>query len=192
MQIWEVETLHMSQLAGGWDFLTLSDWRCAPKSNNKWYYKQPCSCGEAACCCWCERCSLTRQDCGTQTDQRPEGAAETSPEQQDWCCQCLCSRLAGQPAAGTASLAYHLLVLIAAGLTGARDGSGGVSACRAVRAQQNVIFFGNELPKWQVAEVARGCTSPAVTAACLDLTPFPKLQIITPYYRAQSIALTHI
>lgn len=36
-------------------------------------------------------------------------------------------------------------------------------------------FFGNELPKWQVAEVARGCTSPAVTAACLDLTPLPKL-----------------
>lgn len=27
----EAETLHMSQLAGGWDFLTLSDGRCAPK-----------------------------------------------------------------------------------------------------------------------------------------------------------------
>lgn len=31
MQIWEAETLHMSQLAGGWDFLTLSGWRCASK-----------------------------------------------------------------------------------------------------------------------------------------------------------------
>lgn len=34
MQIWEAETLHMSQLAGGWDFLTLSDWRCASKTIN--------------------------------------------------------------------------------------------------------------------------------------------------------------
>lgn len=28
-QIWEAETLHTSQLAGGWDFLTLSGWGCA-------------------------------------------------------------------------------------------------------------------------------------------------------------------
>lgn len=146
MQIWEAETLHMSQLAGGWDFLTLSDWRCAPKSNNKWYYKQSCSCGEAACCCWCGRCSLTTQDCGTQTDLRPEGIAETSPK--------TAGLVLGSPHWGTASLPYRLLILTA-----------GVSARRAARAQQNVIFLGNELPKWQVAEFTRGCTSPAVTAA---------------------------
>lgn len=159
MQIWEAETLHMSQLAGGWDFLTLSDGRCAPKNNNKWYYKQSCSCGEAACCCWTAGHRLTK---GQKELLKP-------PQKlQEWCW-------------GTASLPYPLLILAA-----------GVSARRAARAQQNVIFLGNELPEWQVAEVAGGCTSPAVTAACLDLTPFPELQIITAPYRAHSIALTHI
>lgn len=35
MQIWEAETLHMSQLAGGWDFLTLSGRRCASKKKKE-------------------------------------------------------------------------------------------------------------------------------------------------------------
>lgn len=37
MQIWEAETLHMSQLAGGWDFLMLSGWRCASKKKKAYF-----------------------------------------------------------------------------------------------------------------------------------------------------------
>lgn len=79
MQIWEAETLHMSQLAGGWDFLTLSGRRCASEKKKKLYYKQSCSGGEAACCSRCRSYGLSGLGWKGQTDKRPEGAAETSP-----------------------------------------------------------------------------------------------------------------
>lgn len=86
MQIWEAETLHMSQLAGGWDFLTLSDWRCAPKSNNKWYYKRSCSCGEAAAGAG-GAASPGRTAGHGQTEGQKE-LLKSPQKQQGWCCLC--------------------------------------------------------------------------------------------------------
>lgn len=145
MQIWEAETLHMSQLAGGWDFLMLSGWRCASKKkrhiSSQTIMKscggcvlqlvlevQPCWAGlggtdglKARRKCW----NLPRSSRIQQGSCRSWGSLD-SPQQRD----CINSLL-------------MLLVLITAGLTQAGDGSSStsISACRATRVQQNVGFF---------------------------------------------------